>query len=253
MAVAVRPFCAAAGSALNVGKCEGLTLGAHPPLEGIHAGTGISFRGAADAIRHLGILLTKGNRDAAAREMWQRRVDAVAARARHWSGIDLSLLGRVHVAKSTMASTVVHIASFVPAPEPQAKALQSIIDGYIYGKPLAMAIDDRPLIHHPPKAAACLPREEGGLGAPDVRLQATALLAKTAARLVHPQRRVWKDIDRRRFDEVLPGLGIGAMTTVLRPRQAAPRARIPGGRWPSRCLPGRRRPATWENSRPGTG
>ena len=44
----------------------------------------------------------------------------------------------------------------------------------------------------------------------------------TAARLVHPQRRVWKDIDRRRFDEALPGLGIGAMTTMLRPRQAAP-------------------------------
>jgi hypothetical protein len=68
LAEAVRPFCSAMGSALNIAKCEGLTLGAHPPLEGIHAGTGISFRGAADAIRHLGILLTKGNRDAAARE-----------------------------------------------------------------------------------------------------------------------------------------------------------------------------------------
>jgi hypothetical protein len=222
LAEAIRPFCAATGSALNVGTCEGLTLGAHPPLEGTHDGTGITFRGLAEVIRHLGVLLTKGDRDAAAREMWQRRIDAVAARARHWSGIDLSLLGRVHVAKSTMASTVVHIASFIPAPEPQARALQAIIDGYIYGKPPVAATDDRPLIHHPSKAAACLPREEGGLGAPDVRLQATALLAKTAARLVHPQRRVWKDIDRRRFDKGLPGLGIGAMTTRLRPRQAAP-------------------------------
>jgi hypothetical protein len=45
---------------LNVGKCEGLTLGPHPPLEGLHAGTGVTFRGPADTIRHVGVLLTKG-------------------------------------------------------------------------------------------------------------------------------------------------------------------------------------------------
>lgn len=222
LAEAVRPFCAATGSALNVGKCEGLTLGAHPPLEGTHPGTGVTFRGPRETVRHLGVLLTTGDRAAVAREMWQRRVDAVAARARHWSGVDLSLLGRVHVAKSAMSSTVVHIASFIPAPDQQAKALQNIIDGYIYGRPPNAATDDRPLIHRPPKAAACLPRAEGGIGAPDVRLQATALLAKTAARLIHPQRRTWKDIEHARFAAELPGLGVGAMTTTLRPRQAAP-------------------------------
>jgi hypothetical protein len=88
--------------------------------------------------------------------------------------------------------------------------------------PRVPATDDRPLIHHPPRAAMCLPREEGSLGAPDVRLQATALLAKTAARPVHPQRRVWKDIDCQRFDTELPVLGVGAIPTTLRPRQAAP-------------------------------
>ena len=68
------------------------------------------------------MLLTKGDRRAAARAMWQSRIDAVAARARHWSAIDLTMLGRVHVAKSTMASTLVHVASFVAPPERQAKA-----------------------------------------------------------------------------------------------------------------------------------
>jgi len=192
LAEAVRLFCGATGSALNLLKCEGLSLGAHPPLEGVHTGTGIAFRGPADTIRHLGVLLTKGDRRAAARAMWQSRIDAVAARARHWSAIDLTMLGRVHVAKSTMASTLVHVASFVAPPERQARALQDIIDGYIYGKPQDPSTDDRPLLHHPPKVAVCLPREEGGLGAPDVRLQATALLAKTAASLLHPRRCTWK-------------------------------------------------------------
>ena len=70
----------------------------------------------------------------------------MAARARHWSAIDLTMLGRVHVAKSTMASTLVHVASFVAPPERQARALQDIIDGYIYGKPQDSSTDDRPLL-----------------------------------------------------------------------------------------------------------
>jgi hypothetical protein len=53
------------------------------------------------------------------RQSWQRLVVAVAARVRHWSARDLTLLGRVYVAKQLMASTITHLASFIPPPPTQ--------------------------------------------------------------------------------------------------------------------------------------
>ncbi len=46
----------------------------------------------------------------------------MAARVRHWSARDLTLLGRVYVAKQLMASTITHLASFIPPPPTQLKA-----------------------------------------------------------------------------------------------------------------------------------
>jgi hypothetical protein len=224
LAEAVDPFCSASGAGLNLGKSEGFTLGAHPPIVGAHAPTGITFRGAAETIRHLGVLLTKGSRAAAAATMWQKCVSSVAARVRHWSAFDLTLLGRVHVAKSVMAATVVHVASYVAAPEQQLRALTALINGYTLGRPPDPATDDRPAKGRPPMAVMHLPREEGGLGMPNVEHQATALLAKTAARLLHPQRRMWKDLDRAQLERAFPGVGAAALLSRLQPGGARARA-----------------------------
>lgn len=214
---AVAPFCGASGARLNRDKAEGLTLGAHPALAGAHAPTGATFRSASETVKHLGVLLTKGDREAAAAKLWQKCISTVAARVRHWGALDLTLAGRVHVAKSTMASTVVHVASFVPAPGAQLEALASLIDGYTLGKPPNPATDDRPAYRRPGKATMCLPPEEGGLGMANVRHIATALLAKTAARLMHPQRRVWKDLDVARLESAFPGVGAAALLSQLNP------------------------------------
>ena len=222
LAEAVEPYCRAAGAGLNLGKSEGLTLGAHAPIVGAHAPTGITFRSAAETIRHLGVMLTKGSRAAAAAQMWQKCVGSVAARVRHWSAIDLTLHGRVHVAKSVMASTIVHVASYVAAPEQQLRALAALVDGFALGKPLNPATDDRPARGRPPMAALHLPREEGGLGLPNVGHQATALLARTTARLLHPQHRVWKDLDRAQLERAFPGVGAAALVSRLRPGGARP-------------------------------
>ena len=224
---AVQPFCRASGSQLNISKSEGLTLGTHPPLEGVHAATGVKFVGPGGFVQHLGVLLTKGSRDAAAAKLWQKRVGCVAAHVRHWSTVDLTLLGRVYVARQVMANTITYHAQFVPPPPRQMRALQRLIDGFVLGRPVDPATDDRPLRGRPSAAEVSLPFPEGGLGAGDVELQATAMHAKVAARLLHPQRQPWKTLAHAEFARALPGVGVAAMVTTLPSSPAAGRHLTP--------------------------
>ena len=109
---AVRPFCRASGAVLNLLKCKGVTLGAHPAITGTDPGTGIPFVDAGATLRHLGVLLTKGDARAAGAAAWQGLVAAVAARVRHWRGVPLTIFGRAYVAKQLMASVITHLATF---------------------------------------------------------------------------------------------------------------------------------------------
>jgi hypothetical protein len=81
--------------------------------------------------------------------------------------------------------------------------------------------DDRPLRGRPAASVVALPFAEGGLAAADVSLAATALRAKIAARMLHPQRRPWKVLAAAEFEAALPGLGLAAMLTSLPPAWAA--------------------------------
>jgi hypothetical protein len=172
IARAVQPFCKASGAVLNLHKSKGVVLGAHPDITGVHPTTGITFINASETVRHLGVLLTKGDKKAAAAASWQKLITRVAMRVRHWRTIHLTLFGRAYVAKQLMASVITHIATFIPPPDIQLKALQSLIDGYILstsgGGPLT---DDRPLRGKPPAYITALPKAEGGLGAPDIAIQ----------------------------------------------------------------------------------
>jgi hypothetical protein len=175
---AVQPFCAASGSILNINKCKGVTLGAHPPLVGHHQATGITFIDSTTTLRHLGVLLTKGDARAAADEAWQKVVNAVRIRVSHWRSVPLTILGRAYVAKQLMASVITHLATFVEPPPQRLRDIQNLIDGYIVNPTISAAdggpSGDRPLRGRPPAAVAALPRAEGGMGAPDVALQAAA-------------------------------------------------------------------------------
>jgi hypothetical protein len=215
--LAVLPFCEASGSKLSISKSEGLTLGSHPPLEGHDPVTGVKFVGPRDTVKHLGVLLTKGCRAAAATAMWQKRVSSVAARVQHWRSVDLTLLGRVYVARQVMANTVTYHAQFVEPPKPQLAAIQRLIDGFVLGRPLDPGSDDRPLRGRPSATVMSLPFKEGGLGAADVALQAVAMRAKVAARLLHPQRKPWKSLARATFESAFPGVGVAALVTAMLP------------------------------------
>ena len=226
--LAVDPFCLASASSLNLNKCRGLCLGSHPSISGTHPGSGVEFLAPNATIKHLGILLTTGDRAAAAADMWQRRVGVVASRVQHWRSVDLTLTGRAHVAKQVLVSTLVHAATFVEPPAAQLRALRGLIDGFVAGSFDAAGGEDpggsagpssaeRPLRARPSAAAATLPKAEGGMAAADIALHGMALRAKVAACLLHPQRRPWKELAAAALNAAAPGLGTAALVTCIRP------------------------------------
>jgi hypothetical protein len=108
-------------------------------------------------------------------------------------------------------------ATFVEPPREVIPALQRLIDGYVQqGGGQGAAAADRPLRARPSAAIMSLPRGEGGLAAADIGLQAIALRAKVALRLLHPEPRVWKALAGAAFDAAYPGLGCSVMLTGIR-------------------------------------
>ncbi len=57
---------------LNFSKSVGLQLGARTPLRGLEPTTGITFIAPTGTVKHLGILLTAGDRAAAAAQSCRR-------------------------------------------------------------------------------------------------------------------------------------------------------------------------------------
>ena len=80
------------------------------------APTGITFKAPLDFVRHLGIPLSPMLAHVATAALYDSKLKAICARVRHWSRYDLSLLGRAHVAKQVLASTLSYHATFLPPP-----------------------------------------------------------------------------------------------------------------------------------------
>ena len=209
--LAIDPHQAASGGRLNRPKSWGLTLGSHAPIVGVHAGTGITFKGPLDVTRHLGIPLSTGNQAAAVRDMYTRKLRAICARVRHWSQHQLSMLGRIHVAKLVLASVCSYHATFLAPPADLLESMQRVITGYILRGQLVDEQDTRPLRGRPARQVACLPVDLGGLGQVDLAAHFAGLQAKVAAQLLHPRRAAWKPLMAAAFERALPGIGTAVL------------------------------------------
>ena len=211
VSLALEPYEQASGAKLNVGKSWGLTLGSHPPLVGHHAATGITFKGPLEAVRHLGIPLTSGNSATAISALYGRKLRAVCARIRHWSRFKLSKLGRVHVAKQVLASTISYHATFLAPPADILASISRVINGYILQGQLVEEQGGQPLRGRPARQVACLPLEMGGLGQPDLEAHVTALQAKVPALLLHPRRTPWKSLAAAAYQRAFPRYGTAVL------------------------------------------
>jgi hypothetical protein len=213
----VNLFAAATNSKLNISKSHGLEVGTNPPFTGVDVATGITFLALTDPpIRHLGVLLGHDSA-AASRQMFEGRLKGMHAGVRHWARFDLGYLGRLHVAKTVLASAVYFHATFdMPPPDIMAR-MQRCISQFVT---TGVAADDGagPARGRPPGAAIeALPRMEGGLGRVDLEAQVTALQAKVAALALHPRRHPWKRLFQAAMERAHPLLGLAALVSQRRP------------------------------------
>ena len=178
----IQPFCLASGSSLNAGKSQAMMLGGDD-FHGLDPGSGISFIQRGQSLRHLGIRLSTEPQTAAL-ETYTAILGAVRQVACHWVSRQLTLIGRVHVAKQVLASKVTYHATFIPIPSTVAKELTTCLVKFVSGAGPSL---------RPARQVFALPWEQGGMRLiqlPDIE---AALQAKVVSRLFEPERLVWKD------------------------------------------------------------
>ena len=182
---------------------------------------GVPFADPKGHHRHLGMLLSVGDQAAANLAMFHRLRGGVYLRVKSWARFDLSYLGRLHVAKQVLASTLYYHATFVPPPPEVLKQIVECIDNFVVFGRLLEPDTAPPLRNVPSAAVESLPVRLGGLSRADVPAQVMALHAKVAAALLHPRKHPWKVLMRRAFERLKPGLGPAALVSTLEPSVGA--------------------------------
>jgi hypothetical protein len=164
------------------------------------------------------VLLSVGDSVGARKAMFAKRLSGVQFRVSNWARFDLSYLGRLHVAKQVLASTLYYHATFVPPPDDVQGAIVGCIDRFVgFGRLVEPGEPEGLLRAFPSAAVESLPHELGGLRRADVPAQVLALHGKVAAMLLHPRRHPWKVLMRRAFERLHPALGPAVLVSQLRP------------------------------------
>ena len=219
---AVQPFCRATAGQLNIHKSTAMAIGSHPQLAGMEPTTGVTFVDTtATPVRHLGILLSVKGADAFADRMYGQRLQLIAWRVKLWSKHNLSLQGRLEVAKQVLASCLSYHQQFVQPPAAMLQRIMRVISAFILGRGLLPDADAQPLRGCPSRAVACLPKTMGGIAQVDVRTHGLAMQAKVAAMLLHPRRAAWKQFMTASLNQAMPGTGVLALVQTKSSQVAA--------------------------------
>jgi hypothetical protein len=63
--------------------------------------------------------------------MFQKRLRGVHAGIRHWSGLGLSYMGRVHVVNTVLAAALYQPATFIHPPADSMRGITAAIDHFV--------------------------------------------------------------------------------------------------------------------------
>ena len=181
-------YCAASNSRLNRSKSQGLLLGSAAGFEGMDTALGVPFVPHGGRVKHLGVEL---GRDMAACSvaMFDRLTSGLLSRVGHWSARCLSFLGRVHVAKQVLGSSLWYHAMFMRPSPTQLQRITHIITAFVAG---VAPESGRRAALHPGRFTSSLDWSQGGVRLVDVDAMITALQAKLVARLLAPDVLPWK-------------------------------------------------------------
>lgn len=204
---AVLRYCQASNARENASKAKGITLGTHRPITGTHAATQAIFPEAtAEPPRHLGIPLGASPAKTA-EACYSARIGRMKGLAAAWRRHNLSMVGRVHVAKQVMGNALAYHFTFVRPTPPQLVALRQTINGYVAWSLLP---EDISLVTHgravllPEEHLACLDTSAGGIGHIHLEAFQQALQAKALAQLACPGEQPWKVLHRALLQHYKP-------------------------------------------------
>ena len=121
---------------------------------------------------------------------------AMSAAARAWAPVQLTLPGRVHVAKQCLISKVVFQLAYLHPTAAQIQPMQKAVRDFVAGHQRQQGDVPAALCNtlHPAQHVIALPVRQGGLGYPMLDTFATAMQAKSVAHLVGPRVRPWQAI-----------------------------------------------------------
>ena len=195
---AIDLFCKASGASINWNKSKGFWISSESnPLWKPNA----EFKWIAkgEATRYLGtwigVDIDKGIQ-------MQQIQSKICDKIRNWSGMHLSLAGRIIVANHVLLSTLWHAVSVWMFDKQAIRTVKACIRGFLWA---GMRKDN---------AAAkvawstlVLPKSKGGLGLIDPGLQSQALLCKVLVRSLLPGNELWKTLIHNRSILWSPRLG----------------------------------------------
>lgn len=180
--------CLASASKLQRNKSQGLEVGG--AFSGLDDATKIQFIGPGEFVKHLGIIHSH-DREADAERMYTGLLKRLENRVNLWCLRNLSLVGRIQVAKQVFVSMLTYLAGFIPPPPTQQKLLLSLIHTFVAHNRCAEQDEPLPKLY-PRHAVTSLPENRGGLGMPDVLIHIASLQAKIVSRWLEPERLPWK-------------------------------------------------------------
>ena len=195
----------------------------------VHRAPGVPFVQPHGFVCHLGSLLsaTTEGLESARTRLFNARVGAMRVAAKHWSGVQLTFMGRVHVAKQVLHPIAIVNATFLPPSRDQMWEWREVVSRFVCRGSCAPKEDGGMLRFSPSIQVASLPWEEGGIALMDVDVQLDAMWCKTIARLMHPQKHPWKVFMERQITGWAgAGEGVRAVLSRARPVNNALPARL---------------------------
>ena len=154
------------GAKLNLGKCEGLWLGAWRGR--VDSPVAISWTSLK--IKVLGVFVGSGNLDEA---NWRPRVDAVERCLNSWRPRSLSLSGKALIINALALARIWYVASLVPMPPWVLSELNKIVFNFFWSGKRDLVT--RNVLFHP--------YDSGGFSVVSIRFKVHSLLAQWVRRL----------------------------------------------------------------------
>lgn len=210
-------FRAAGGPALSVAKTCALAL---TPASQPEGQTALRVQPDGQSVRLLGVWVGNCPPEELQAATYRGKAQALCRAALPWRELNLSMVGRVHVATMHLQSRLVHALASVAPPAEVLARLQQGIRGFVGQTGRATEAGPwgmQSALLFPSEATCIMPVKEGGLGLPHLPTTATALRAKLIPQLFGVRQGIWQLLDRELLRDARYGMCTWAVTAPAAP------------------------------------